>query len=273
MDGYQNLHTHTTFCDGALTPESMVLAAIESGCGSIGFSEHSYVTFDEHYSMTPEMTRKYISEVNALKIKYADEIEIFLGLEIDFFTAWKPEPGALDYIIGTAHYLEADGCFVTVDAGAAHQKQMVDEHYNGDFYAMAEAYYATITDIAVKTDADIIGHFDLIMKYNFDCKLFDEHHPRYKRAALNAMDKILETCRIFEVNTGAMYRLGKPEPYPSSFMLKELYKRGGEVIITGDSHNAESICHAFKETGDLLKHCGFRHQKRLTKNGFTDEYI
>ena len=267
----QNLHTHTTYCDGALSPEGMVLAAIDKGCRSIGFSEHSYVTFDEHYSMTPEMTCRYVSEVNALKTKYSGSIDIFLGLEQDYFTAWQPAPGTLDYIIGTAHYLKTGDGFVTVDAGAKHQKQIVEKHFGGDFYAMAEAYYETISTMVTKTGADIIGHFDLIMKYNFNCELFDERHPRYFKAALNAMDEILAECKLFEVNTGAMYRLGKPEPYPSVFLLNELCKRGGDVILSSDSHCAESLCYAFSETCLLIKSCGFKYIKRLTKDGFVNE--
>ena len=36
-----NYHTHTVFSDGANTPEEMVLAAIDLGLESIGFSDHS----------------------------------------------------------------------------------------------------------------------------------------------------------------------------------------------------------------------------------------
>ena len=269
----QNLHTHTTYCDGALPPEAMVLAAIEKGCGSIGFSEHSFVTFDEHYSMTPEMTVSYIAEISGLKRKYEGEIEIYLGLEMDCYTAWRPEPAKLDYVIGTAHYIEVCDGFVTVDAGAGHQKKIADDYFGGDYYAMAEAYYATLTDIPAKTDADIIGHFDLIMKYNDNCGLFDEQDPRYVKAALNAMDALLSKCGIFEVNTGAMYRRGKTEPYPSAFLLRELCRRGGEVLLSSDSHDAMSICHAFGETRSLLKTCGFKHLKRLTKDGFVDDIL
>ena len=36
-----NVHTHTVFCDGADTPERMVLAAISAGMDTLGFSHHS----------------------------------------------------------------------------------------------------------------------------------------------------------------------------------------------------------------------------------------
>ena len=254
--------------------EDMILAAIENGCDSLGFAEHSYVPFDEHYSMPPDKTKKYIDELKILKSKYADKIEIFTGLELDYYTAWRPEEG-LDYILGTSHYLKVKDRnnvpkYVAVDAGEQYQKHIVDTYFIGDYYAMCEAYFTSISDIALVTNADIIGHFDLITKYNFNNSLFDENHPRYIKAATDAMENILKTCKVFEVNTGAMYRVGKPEPYPSGILLTELFKRGGEVILGSDSHDGESICYKFDEMSELLKSCGFKYKKRLTKIGFID---
>lgn len=43
MEYKQNLHTHSTFCDGKDTPEEMVLTVMEKGFSSVGFSGHAYV--------------------------------------------------------------------------------------------------------------------------------------------------------------------------------------------------------------------------------------
>lgn len=266
--GGQNLHTHTKYCDGKQSPEEMVVAAIAKGCGSLGFSGHSYVPFDLKYSMHPDSMGGYLQEIAALKEKYEGTIEIFTGLELDYYTGETPE--GLDFTIGAMHYVTSADSHKPVDAGSRDQKEMVVNVFGGDYYAFAEEYYSDLPKITEKANPDIIGHFDLIAKYNKNGELFDEMHPRYVKAALGAMEGILERCRIFEVNTGAMYRLKKPEPYPSVFLLKELCKRGGEVILSSDSHEAESICYKFDEMQDLLKTCGFRYIKRLTKQGFID---
>ena len=262
----QNLHTHTNYCDGSLTAEEMVLAAIGKGCDSLGFSEHSFLPFDWYYSMSAETTQKYAEEINALKEKYSGQIEIFLGLERDYFSDIESDID-FDFIIGSVHYISPEIC---VDNGAGSQMQTVDKFFSGDYYAFAEDYYSVVAGVAEKTGADIIGHFDLVTKYNAGGAQFDEAHPRYISAALGAMDEILKSCKLFEVNTGIVYRKIKTEQYPSVFLLKELQKRGGEVIISSDSHDAESICHGFAEMRKLLKACGFRYIKRLTKGGFTD---
>ncbi|MCL2391858.1 MAG: histidinol-phosphatase [Oscillospiraceae bacterium] len=268
MTEFQNLHTHTTYCDGILSAEDMIKAALEKGCTSLGFSEHSHVPFDIYYSMGLEASEKYVREIRTLAKKYESQIEIFLGLERDFYTENIPED--LDYLIGALHYVKSNGQFVSVDAGVNHQKEMVDTFFGGDYYILAEEYFSSFSNIAKITGADIIGHFDLVAKYNFDGNLFDESHPRYVDAALCAMDEILKDCKLFEVNTGAMYRLNKPNPYPSVFLLKELCKRGGEVILSSDSHDGHSIGHKFEQMQPLLKTCGFTHIKRLTKSGFID---
>lgn len=280
MKKYQNLHTHTSYCDGKLTAEEMTLAAIEHGGGSIGFSEHSYVFFEEQkYSMMPAVTPQYISEVNALRKKYASDnsqspqIEVFLGMEQDYFTDNKDIPGGLDFVIGSVHHVEHEGRYITIDSSFESLKKKKDEYFRGNIYALVEKYYATIADIAVKTKPDIIGHFDIISKSNAGGKLFDEKHPRYVKAALAAMDKILERCKIFEINSGAMYRKGNAVPYPSEFLLRELKRRGGEIVLSSDSHDAGSLYYKFDEMRELAKSCGFTHIKRLTKDGFIDELL
>ena len=79
-----NFHTHTTYCDGKETAESMVQAALEKGFSALGFSGHSYTAYDESYCMSREDVQKYIADVYALREKYAGQIEIFCGIEQDF---------------------------------------------------------------------------------------------------------------------------------------------------------------------------------------------
>jgi histidinol-phosphatase (PHP family) len=221
--------------------------------------------------MKLEDTPFYISEINALKDKYKDSINVYLGLEMDYFTDNIPD--GMDYIIGAVHHVEKDGNYITIDGSAEHLHKMATIHFSGDYYAMAESYYETVANVVPKTGADIIGHFDLIAKNNANGSMFDETHPRYISAAISAMEKVLEKCKIFEINTGAMYRRGAPTPYPAMHLLKELQKRGGEVILSSDSHTAQSLYYKFDEMYKLVKSCGFKYIKRLTYSGFIDEEL
>ena len=268
---FQNIHSHSVYCDGSLTLEAMVLAAIEKGCESFGFSGHSFAPFDIKHCMSLDDTQRYMREINVLKERYADRIELFLGIEQEYHSDEKP--GAVDFVIGAVHFIKNGDDYVCIDGGPKGQKLEAETHFGGDYYAFAASYYETVSDVARKTDADVIAHFNLIAKYNFGGCLFDESDRRYVAVALDAMDEILKRCSLFEVNTGAMYRYKKPEPSPPVLLLRELYRRGGEVIVSNDCHDAESIGFKHDEIRELLKACGFRYVKKLTKDGFVDELL
>lgn len=76
----QNLHLHTTYCDGVDTPEEMIRVAIQKGFDSLGFSEHSYMYYSPKWGMPLERTDDYKKEILTLREKYKEELDIFLGL-------------------------------------------------------------------------------------------------------------------------------------------------------------------------------------------------
>ena len=58
-----NLHTHTTFSDGADSAEAVVLSAIGMGMETLGFSEHSGLPFSTSWCMTPQKCEAYHREI------------------------------------------------------------------------------------------------------------------------------------------------------------------------------------------------------------------
>ena len=89
-------------------------------------------------------------------------------------------------------------------------------------------------------------------------------------AALEAMEELLRTGVPFEINTGAMYRGLRTEPYPSYGLLKELQKRGGEIVLSSDSHDCNSIGFAFGEVAQACRELGFRYTKIWTPEGMKE---
>ncbi len=263
-----NLHTHTPYCDGASTTEEIVLRALELGFESIGFSGHSYTDFDPEPSMNPTEAAAYADEINALKAKYEGKIEIYLGIEQDIYS---PEPPFKpDYIIGSVHYLDVGGEKVSVDASEERVEDGVDRYFGGNWLAFAEKYYETAMLAAEKTGADIVGHFDLVTKFNQGNRYFNENDIRYRTAAIDALRYEIGRCNLFEINTGGIYRKKRSTPYPAEFLLREINRLGGEIILSSDSHNAESLGFLFSEAAELAKQCGFRYAKMLKNGIFTD---
>ena len=261
-----DFHIHTCFCDGVDTPEDIVKAAIKQDFNALGFSGHSYTDFDEEYCMNKEKTKEYIDEITRLKSKYLPDINIFLGLEKDYFSQELNCP--FDYIIGSVHYVLKDGHYLAIDESATSVSDSVQTFYGGNYYRYAEDYYTLVADIVQKTDADIIGHFDLLTKFNEGGKYFDESDHRYTAPALKALEVLVKTGRLFEINTGAISRGYKATPYPSAFLLKALRDKGGEIIFSSDSHSQKTLGFGFDSAVRLAKDCGFSHSKVLTRNGF-----
>ncbi len=240
----QNLHTHTNFCDGKNTPEEMVQAAIGLGMDSLGFSGHAPCPVPtDDAGMRPEDVPAYRAEVLRLREQYAGRLEIFLGLEQDYFLFPNREPW--DYIIGSVHYVEKEGRQLPVDYLPEEFSRNVSQFYGGDCYAFAEDYFRQVGGVAEKTGCQIIGHFDLITKFNEGDQLFDTGHPRYINAALDALDRLAGQDVIFEINTGAMSRGCRTVPYPAPALLRAMRERGLPICITSDSHSASTLLHAF----------------------------
>ena len=220
-----DLHVHTVYSDGHDTPEEIVKAAVERGMTCVGFSDHSYTPFDESYCMKRGSVRDYVSEIGALKEKYAGQIKILCGVEQDYYS---DEPTDMfDYVIGSVHYIFADGEYFPIDDSFGRLLAETYGHFGGDIYALADEYYRTVADVAAKTGADVIGHFDLISKFNEGGAFFDESDPRYISAWRRATDALLPLGVPFEINTGAISRGYRTVPYPSSEIIGYIKQNGG----------------------------------------------
>lgn len=245
-----NYHTHTTYCDGESTAEDIVKMAIKLGVAELGFSGHSYTEFDLDVCMTPNDTELYKSEITTLKEKYKDKIKILLGIECDYFSNVPLDD--YDYIIGSVHYVLKEGEYLFVDYSKEMQIDAVNRYYNGDFYAFAEDYFSTVSNIYNKTKCDIIGHFDLITKFNADGSLFDEKHPRYVAAWQKAADAIIDTPAVVEINTGAISRGYTKQPYPSNEIIEYFKQRGKKLIFSSDCHNKDFLLFGYESIKKYL---------------------
>lgn len=284
-----DLHMHTWFCDGNDSPDTMVRAAIGKGLETVGISGHSFTPHDTSYCMSCEGTEDYIREIQELKETYADKIKVLLGIEMDYYADTPSEP--YDYAIGSLHYLFKGDDWTDVDDTPYKLKAFADRHFDGDMLCLAELYYETVGGIFSKTCCDIIGHFNLITKFNerfviapdgqvVDLrreekpagaeKLLDTSDPRYIAAWKGAIDRIFadteaayregwrnrlfdsEDKPVFELNTGAISRGYRTAPYPATDQIEYIRSRGGRLILTSDSHSEKNICFAFEEYRDLL---------------------
>ncbi len=269
--GKYNLHTHPVYCDGKDTPAEMAKAAYDRGFQLLGFSGHGFAPHDLDVCMTKEKEEQYRSDVLALKEEYAGRLDIRLGKEQDFYaddstaeTGMEPPADfPYDYLIGSVHYVKKDGVYMSVDDTAEIMERAVEEHFRGSVRDYVECYFETESQVLIKTKADIVGHFDLVCKFNDTGRYFDESAPWYRDCAIAAIDRIAaapSTRRsgiadflgdggkpVFEINLGAMAKGYRSIPYPSAPLLARIQELGCPIVLSSDCHDARKLDYKMDE--------------------------
>ncbi len=263
-----NPHTHTVYCDGSNTPEELVRHAIKLGFVSLGFSGHSYHPDFGGGCMSPASTRKYIDEVNRMKVKYGDRIIVRLGIEEDVNSS--DDPGLFDYMIGSVHAMpdpETARLRPFADTDAL-QQELIRDVFRGDPYAMAAHYFGMVAEYMTSRRPEILGHFDLITRFNYKGRVFDEDDERYMKAGLEALDAATEHGAVTEINTGTFARSVTNYYYPRRKFLEFLQEHHRPVIVSSDCHEMIRMNIMFDAVSIELKEIGFREVLILGRNGF-----
>lgn len=269
MDLYE-FHSHTNYTDGHNSAAEMAEAAFQMGVKVFGFSEHLFCDNPAWGFMGAELDA-YLDEIAMLKEQYRGKMEILCGLEVEDFEALDyitPEQlSRTDYTIRSTHGIRVGNEDIGIDAEAAILERIVNRYFNGDWYGLVRSYYDMESKIDPRMNYAFIGHFDLITKFNQDDKLFRTDCDDYLEPAMDALHKLLAAEIPFEINSGAMSRGHRREPYPQITLLKEIKQRGGRVLLSSDTHSKDTICYNYKASLQLAYDCGFRKMTILTANG------
>lgn len=250
---YSNLHTHSTFSDGKHSLEENVLSAIEKNMMSLGFSDHSFTACDTSYCMSKDRYADYLQTITHLKESYADQIPLYAGLELDYYS--ELPQAHYDYIIASVHYIIKNGICYPIDHSPEQQHDCIENAFDGDVLAMAKCYFDMLCEHVEHVKPTVVGHFDVITKFS----LMPEDNESYREIARQALRRIIKTCPYIEVNTGAISRGWRKVPYPNHYLLQTIREEGGEVLLSSDSHNKDNLTFYFDETVEILKQAGFDH--------------
>ena len=263
----QNLHTHTVFDDGSDTHEAMLQAAVDLGFTALGFSYHSVLPFENDWAVQPENLPAYFDALEDARRAFADRIRVYSGIEWDVLS----DPAGrekLDYVIGSIHHITVGGAHYCIDESFEKSKGILEDVFGGDPAAMSEAYFAQYERIAEDPEVDIVGHLDVVSKFCDGGDLLDVNAPYFTGPALEAAKLLIAKDKIFELNTGAVCRGKKKDPYPSPLLLKEMNKLGARMTVSSDCHQRNLLNGCFAEAEELLKASGFTEVWELTDAGF-----
>ena len=187
-----NYHSHCTFCDGRSIPEDFVRFAITHGFRAYGFSSHSPLPFETFWNMSKDDMPEYLQEINRLKQKYSDQLEIYAGLEIDYldetYNASIPyfQELPLDYRIGSIHFLPVserlvEENMVCIDGSFREYAHSVERHFEGDVRLLVKRFFDTTMKMIEAGGIDIVGHMDKIYMNGQKYEIFNFEEDWYRK--------------------------------------------------------------------------------------------
>lgn len=225
-----NWHTHTKRCGHAIgEDEEYVLAAIKGGFKTIGFSDHAaYKTPYPPERMDISQVEEYMHSITSLKEKYKDQINIYLGMEVECYRSeWDTLSyyrKHLDYCILGQHNLDID----------------VNSSYNLQSHEQLSIYVDRLEYACEHALCDYIAHPDVCL---YSYPVLDEG---VRDIAKRIAKLSLHYNMPLELNTGSgvhygmkQYQDGMRYAYPTRIFFEEFAKQNCPIVVGLDVHNPD----------------------------------
>lgn len=263
---WTNYHSHSHFCDGQLPPAAHAAEALRQGFAAFGFSSHGPAPFASEWNMPDARIPGYLAEIRSLKEVYAGQIELYLGMEVDYIPGRlgprSPEilGFELDYNVGSVHYVDAfeDGTGWEIDGSYEKFRKGLEEIFQSDVRAVVERYFEYTRQMLRESPPDVLGHLDKIKMQAEAGGLFSEEEAWYRAAVGHSLEEIRGSGCIVEVNTRGVYKGKSSSVYPSPWILKQLIEMQVPLMLNSDSHHPSEISAGFEAAATLLQTLGCR---------------
>jgi len=269
-----NYHTHTVFCDGYAEAVCFADEAVRQGVASLGFSAHAPVNFPTSWTINPARLGDYHNEIHRLKRIYADRLDIYCGLEADYFPDIQPEIQSLysgyswDYIIGSIHFIGVwnNGHRWCIDGSHEEFLKGWSEIMDSDPLRPIQEYFEITRQMVRVMKPDVVGHVDKIkIQHRPDCMVPDTH-PFFREQLMATLEEIAAIGCIVEINTK-----GRDFGYfPSQWAITEMQKMGIPVTLSSDAHTPNMLTYSFDRAIAMLRKTGYRTVMML-KDGKWEE--
>jgi histidinol-phosphatase (PHP family) len=263
---WTNFHSHCNFCDGSDPAEAYIEAAIQRGMAAYGFSSHAPLPIARDWAMRKEELPRYIQQLQTLRSRYQEEIELAIGLEIDYLpgVSWwdfyGPVLRGLDYTIGSVHLVEAfaDGRPWEVDGDHATFAEGLATIFKGDVRAAVSRYYELTRWMLMLENPDVLGHMDKIKLQNVHHPYFQETESWYQKEVEKTLKVVATMGTIVEINTRGLYSGKTLDLYPSHWVLERMAALRIPIMLNSDAHRPAEVAAGFEHAAPLLRKVGFK---------------
>ena len=273
-----NFHTHTKFCDGSDEPETYIIEAIKLRFDSLGFSGHAPISIKNAFAIKENDLENYCKNIEFLKKKYKNKINIFLALEADYIPEITEDfhnfyrKCNLDYIIGSVHLVvnpENKKLWFIDGPKADIYEKGLEIVFNKDIRQAVKAYYHQINKMIETQKPDVIGHLDKIKMHNKK-RYFSEEEKWYKNLVSETLELVKEKNYILEVNTRGLYKKRCDSLFPGTKILKQIYSLKIPLLLSSDAHKPSELALGYDQAIRTLKSIGFKNLMTFSIDGWEE---
>ena len=244
--------------------EDVIKAYIDQGFTWVGITEHMAPLSDafrypdeaedqQSAAFLREQFFSYFDECQKLKNKYSDQIEIFSAFETETYEGAQAFVNHLveelkpDYLVGSVHHVNS----ICIDYDEGHFRQAVTT--TGSLEALYLDYFDAQFEMLQALEPAVVGHFDLIRKFDPDYLHTLKNKKIWQRVKRN-LDFIARKNLILDFNLRGFDKAS--EQYPSMPVLKEALAMGIAVVPGDDSHGVASVGRNYDRGIEILRSLG-----------------
>lgn len=228
-----NYHTHTKRCGHASgTDEAYILAAIQAGFTTLGFSEHlGYDGWDDPCERIPFLEiSEYLNTMNAYKEKYKDQIRLRVGFEFEYFAECEPYlkqiKSQCDYMINGQHA-------IAMGNDAYMHDHCTDEEVQIYAHQICRAMECGLTDYLAHPDYFMLGRAD----FSPACAAAIEQIAACARQHNIPVELNLKGMKYGKQN----YAYGERYRYPHREVYEIIAKHHCDIVYGYDAHHPSAL--------------------------------
>ncbi len=248
-----DLHTHSKYSRHAVGEiDDLVIFAIRRGVKILAITDHAPFPYDTCNRLQECELADYCLTIEYARIKYAKEITILCGLEVDYsptelnYVKELFKKVSVDYIIGSVHTIFIDNEKINI---------WDIEKLNNPMFI--EKYFTSMAQLISSQLFDAVAHPDAILRGGISPELFKQH-------IMQLAPLMIKYGVAYEVNTSCMrkekYDSGMRKKvegdgkYLGALALPYLAHQGVKLSIGSDAHCPSDVgVDTDALLGDLLK--------------------
>jgi histidinol-phosphatase (PHP family) len=262
---------YTRHANGSL--EEVVESAIRAGFSTYGLSEHApryraEDLFPDESDLAPEdllrSFEEYLRTALALRDRCAHRIELLVGFETEVLPpeSWLERTRELrhrhpefEYVVGSVHHLGNASIDMTPELTA----RVADELGGRD--ALDRLYFERVAEMVERLRPEVVGHFDLIRKFDGAEKDFA---PETWRQIERALEATRASGAMLDVNAAPARREMGPV-YPLPPLLERAREMEIPVTLGDDSHGPAEVGVGLDACLRAIAQAGYRSVHYLTR--------